>query len=267
MEAGEDLKHKLRKLVVDSLGDTIKALKEYLPDHASKYEEVLILEGQLNEANKNLLLGLISNEDLQIIYNRLRKALLELIQTLSPNDFAPQASVEQASQQTAKQGNILYRIPHTMSQGQESKCVVRIALDQLSLVKNIELDEMVQVKNIRVSELMQVTLMDPSAGQPFQIRTISSAEQFIEAAAYTEWLFYVTPLRVGHFPLILKVAVIELIHGKERKREIILEEKIQIFAESKPQKAEDQPIILKQASESLLFSGSSTAPEIGRAHV
>ncbi|NJN34543.1 MAG: hypothetical protein HC817_10095 [Saprospiraceae bacterium] len=47
--------------------------------------------------------------------------------------------------------------------------------------------------------------------------------------------FAVKPILEGTFPLTLKVAVLEQIDGKERKREIVLEKEIFIVAANKKQ--------------------------------
>jgi formylglycine-generating enzyme required for sulfatase activity len=76
---------------------------------------------------------------------------------------------------------------------------------------------------------MQVELINASEQHPFEIRSISSAEQFVDEDDLTEWIFYVKPLLPGKHTLLLKIAVIETIRGKERKRELVLEQTIDIL--------------------------------------
>lgn len=247
-----EIKRELWELVPSSIADTIKALKKLLPDESEKYQDALALEGRLNETNKNRLLGVISDEQLQLRYNRIRKDLLEMITHLEESDFdLTQANTQKSKQKQAKKGSILYRIPGTMPLGKESKCIVRIALDKETIIQNIDIDEHLQLKDIRVSEIMHVALVDPSKEQPFSIQALSSPEQFIEEGEYTEWLFYVEPLKEGIFPLMLKVSVIELIQGNERKREIVLEEQVQIVTEGA---VEDVAAQLQPAGYSFSFS-------------
>lgn len=247
-----DLQQELRAQLVDDLAGALKALQACLPPGSEKCQAVTMLLGKLNDTNKASLRGTMSNEALQLAYNQLRSDLLDLIDGLTAADFeaAPPTPPEAPK---AKRGEILYRIPDTMPLGQETRCLVRIALDADAIVENITLDEHVVLKTLsRVSDLMQVELLDPGKTPAFEVRSINSAEQFVEAQGYTEWLFQVTPLRAGTFPLLIKVSVIELILGKERKKEIVLEETVQVSAEAQT----PTEVPLKSAGEKLIFGGS-----------
>lgn len=256
-----EVKSDLRELVPVGIADAIKALKALLPDGSGKYQQVLAFEGRLNETNKNRLFGVISDEQLQLEYNRLRKGLLDLINELDQEDFA-QPPANAAPGKKNKAGNVLYRIPSTMSLGKEVKCIVRIALNKEIIVQNIDFDEHVQLREARVSDIMQVELLDPAQLPAFKIRSISSPEQFIEDNEYTEWLFYILPQRAGVFPLLLKVSVIELILGQERKREIVLEEQVQIVTAPTE---ETGPEIFKPAGHMLSFTAEASGqPDVLR---
>jgi|GEM_PF-758508 len=129
-----------------------------------------------------------------------------------------------------QRGSILYNVPETMELDRDTRCEVRIAFDKATLTKDLEMTEAMVIKDIRISNLMGVELMDPSIGEdkPFSIRQITESEQFIDSDDYTQWIFYVKALKEGEYPLILKVTVIEFFMGKERKREIVLEETVKI---------------------------------------
>ncbi len=232
----QDLKSKLKKIIAEEgIAPCIKALRDLIPENKDRYEDVLLIESRQNETNRQRLRNLISNEDLQISYARIRQDLMNLIDALSEVDLDENAENSSAEvQPKGKKGKILHRIPDQMQIHKETKCTVRIALNEEVIIKNIDLDEEVVLKSIRVSDIMQVELLDPSNDQPFKINSISSQEQFIEENEFTEWIFYVTPQKKGTYSLILKVAVIELILNKERKREIVLEESIQIITEPSP---------------------------------
>lgn len=245
-----ELQQELRDLLTEDLAGALKMLQQLLPPGSEKHQTVTTLLGKLNDTNKARLRGTIANDELQLAYNQLRSDLLDLIDGLDTADFDTATAMPEAKK--AKQGEILYRIPHAMPLGRETRCLVRIALDADAIVENITLDEHVTLKPLmRVSDLMQVELLDPSGEPTFQIRSISSPEQIVEDEGYTEWLFWVTPLRAGTFPLMIKVSVIELLLGKERKKEIVLEEIIRISADA-PGASAEAP--LKSAGEKLLFS-------------
>lgn len=247
-----DLQQELRAQLVDDLAGALKALQAHLPPGSDKCQTATMLLGKLNDTNKARLRGTISNEALQLAYNQLRSDLLDLIDGLAAADFEA-ASPTPPEVAKAKRGEILYRIPNTMPLGRETRCLVRIALDADAIVENITLDEHVVLKALsRVSDLMQVELLDPGSTPAFEVRSINSAEQFVEAEGYTEWLFQVMPLRTGTFPLLIKVSVIELILGKERKKEIVLEETVQVSAEAQT----PTEVPLKSAGEKLVFGGS-----------
>jgi uncharacterized protein (TIGR02145 family) len=148
-----------------------------------------------------------------------------LRQTTATADTAPPDKPSQPSK-----GSLLYSIPETMEVGQESRCEVRIAFDKAVLLEDFDTEKAHEIRDIRISNLMQVELMDPlaAADPALSLRTISSAEQFIDPDDYTQWIFYVKALREGVHPLVLKVTVIETMAGKERRREIVLEEQIEV---------------------------------------
>lgn len=116
----------------------------------------------------------------------------------------------------------------------ETKCVVRIALDEDAIVEDIQLDEHVTLKALRrVSDLMQVVLADPSADCAcFASAAPARPSNWYWKMATPNGFFMVQPLREGTWPLEVKVAVIELALGKECKREFVLSETIQIVTET-----------------------------------
>ena len=143
-----------------------------------------------------------------------------------------QPMVVGAGESGSRQGSILYNIPDRMELGRDTRCEVRIAFDRSALLVTLEEQEQATIKDIRISELMEVDLLDPSDGpdRPFAVRAITSREQFLDPKEYTQWIFYVKALREGTFPLLLKVTVVEVLLGKERKREIVLEETVTVIA-------------------------------------
>lgn len=46
-----------------------------------------------------------------------------------------------------------------------------------------------------------------------------------------EWIFYVIFLKVGIYFFLIKIFVVEIVQGKERVREIVWEEKVEIYIE------------------------------------
>lgn len=210
----------------------LAALKNALPEQTEKYNAVFQLETRLNAVNKDRIRGVLSQEDLDLAYNRITADVLDLIDGLKTTDFDPKTADSSVED---KAGSILYRIPHTMEVEEEHKCVVRLAFDVETVIRNIEITKDTVVKDVRVSEVMEVELLDPNASPCFAIRRLNSVEQFLEKNDYTEWIFFVKPLVLGTLPLLLKVSVIEIINGKERPKEIVLEELINVVTDPSPE--------------------------------
>ena len=162
---------------------------------------------------------------------------------------APKKSRAKPAKNSAKpmqtEGGILYNIPNEMQLGTQTKCIVRLAFDKKLLKKTTDkfTDEVIQT--VRVSEVMEVDLIDLSGEDAFNIQFVSQKEQFIDKNEATEWLIMVKPLKAGSYSLALKVAIIEKIDGKERRKEMILEEVIAVvgvpIVTSVAFKSPDQP--------------------------
>jgi Caspase domain len=152
-----------------------------------------------------------------------------------------------------QQGTILYDVPNKMQLLQEVKCVVRIAFDEVMAKLDYTMTQDTELKNMRVSSVMNVELFDASQ-QAFEIRSINARQQFIDRDYFTQWLFYVKPLKEGNYTLLLKVTLIEEINGKERPREIVLEETVSIVAnlpkpEASRMRAASEKIVLGPAAQ------------------
>ncbi len=226
-----DLKNRIPQ---DGIAAVIKALKELLPEEAPKRNTLLQIEAEYNDIKLKSIDGILDDEALRIANNQIRKRLLDFIDSLEASDFDKTAKRSRLRKDNQiKQGHVLYRIPRQMQVAQEVKCIVRIALDKISLIEDIDVDEHTQVRSeVRVSDYMKVQIIDPSSTQVFNIRSTSEPVQFIDEDAATEWKFYVTPLLPGEHILELKVVVMEIINGVERVREHSLEESVVIVTEA-----------------------------------
>lgn len=218
-------------LAKDGLSTALSALKKALPEQTEKYNLVFQLETRLNRINKDRIKGILSQEDLEIAYNRLSDDILSLVAELKPEDFDPAAASDAGGKR--KTGALLYQIPRKMELNPEKsyRCIVRLAFNEDVIVENLDLTKDTEVKPVRVSEIMEVELKDPNDAPAFQIQLINSAEQFLEENAYTEWQFKVKPIRAGELPLLLVVAIKEYLQNRPVKREIVLEEIIEVVAE------------------------------------
>lgn len=232
MEGLDKIKRGLEKLVgEDRLAEAFARLLEALPEKSPQRRAVLLLKSRMKSAEKKRAEGTMSDEKVERALNRIRSALLKLIGGLEVSDFDPGQLPSRLSQSgKVKQGSILHRIPGQMELLKETRCLVRIALDEKTLLENISLDEHSKIESLRIADAMEVELADPDKGDTFSIRNVNRTKQFIDEDAPTQWLFYVRPLRQGVFPLILKVAVIEKVQGEECRREAVFERTIDIVA-------------------------------------
>lgn len=222
-----ELKPILKEMLAeDGLGTAIKRLKATLPPDSKVYNDLVLLEAELKEANLKRIRGSLSETDLDTKYNSLRERFLALLDTLEQRDLEAAQTGKKA-----KQGSLLYQIPGAMTVHKETRCLVRIAYDEATLLENIELTRDTRIKDVRIAEVMEVELLDPAEQPAFAIRSFNRQEQFVEKDDYTEWTFYVKPLREGQFPLLLRVSVIEKVGDKERVRDIVLEETVVIVAD------------------------------------
>lgn len=263
MQELQERKQQLISSLLIDVGKTISLFKVLVINGSDIHNELILLEARLNNTDKERLQGTIKDEDLQLEYNRIRAGVLNLINELEAENLNPnfEAKREQEVLKAPKnRGSILYHIPDIMAVGKESKCVIRIAFDEEILVENFEVTVETEIQSIRVSEVMQVDMIDPSDNIHFNIRTYSSKEQIVDVDAYTEWVYYVKPLQSGTYPLILKVAVIELVRDRERKREIVLEEQVEIITEEI--EAEKESISFKTSEHRVQLGTETILPDV-----
>jgi hypothetical protein len=214
----------------------LKDLRETLAEHTEKRVTVLTLMGRLNDANQKALRRTIDDVTLQIEYNAIRSDLSVLIQSLEESDFDNSTQKDNPGQpSSAKQGSVLYRIPDVMQMGEESHCIVRIAVDESAIVEEIVIDNQVVLKDLsRISDLMQVELADPAREPVFKIRTTSSPQQLITDEGFSQWSFYVEPLRAGVFALEVKVSVLEMAFNQIHCKELVFRESVEIVTTRQP---------------------------------
>ncbi|HMN88629.1 MAG TPA: hypothetical protein PKD70_00835 [Saprospiraceae bacterium] len=223
----EQLKVELKEKVPLGIDIALQALKSVIPNNVPRYNELLILESRYQNLNENLVGGLMEREKAEVGFNILRKDILLFISDLKEDDFVKEPT-EQAAPKP-RMGKVLKRIPNKMQLNKEVKCVIRVAFNEALLMTGLEEDANDAIKEVRVANVMSVEMLDPSESQAFSIKGFSESIQRIFEDDFTEWLFYVKPLLEGEHVLLVKVAVVELIDGRERKREIVLEEIVQVI--------------------------------------
>jgi TonB family protein len=225
-----DIKQHLKTILPEGIDLVLQAMKELLNEGTDKFNNLILLESRYKAVLQQLVAGTISNEHSQLELNKLRKSILDFIDELAAGDLRGAPTEQAGGTPDIYNGEVFYRIPKTMQVLHEVKCIVRLAFNRQILTEDLDVQVGDVLKDIRISEVMGVELVDPNAPKAFEIRTITDAVQFVEKDLYTEWIFYVKPILEGIFPLILKIAVIEIRDGIERKRNVVLEEQVEIIA-------------------------------------
>ncbi|MBK7870226.1 MAG: hypothetical protein IPJ74_05815 [Saprospiraceae bacterium] len=257
MKPIEDLKHELREKVPLGIDLALQALKASIPEDLPKYNDVILLESRYRELNANLLKGLMENEEAQVEFNKLRESILTFINDLREEDFVK--DLAEKAQEKARIGKVLYRVPDQMQVQKEEKCIIRVAFDEIILMRDLEKESDDTIKDVRIAEVMGAEILDPNETPAFAIRTFSEKVQFVDESDFTEWLFYVKPLLEGTFPLLLKVSIVEIVDGKERKREVVLEETIEVIS-TKPEITAEEKLAVSGLELHVGQSDSSVTP-------
>lgn len=205
----------------------LKFLEQHLSPDSSRYNDFIQIKGRYNSLQRELLLGTIDQNTYNQWRNSLSSALLLFADELTEADFITE--VKRDHPWDDKRGDILYYIPDRMLLNREEKCAVRLAWLEEALLRDWTAREEDVRKEIRMADIMAVELLNLDERQPFQIRSLSEVVQFVDNDDYTEWVFYVKPLMEGEYALVLRVSVIEIIREKEYKKDIVLEERVQVL--------------------------------------
>ncbi len=241
MKTLQTIQNELRDLVPQGTDLVLAAFKKTLKPGSDKYNDYLALEGRYQDVSRQLLQGIISNEDATLEFNRIRQALIDFIDSIRESDIPELATATNTEGGIADvyNGEVLYRIPKKMQLGVEEECIVRLSFDRKKLLHDFQVEVGDVMKDLRISDVMGVELLDPNSEKAFTITTLHDTVQFVEKDLVTEWIFCVTPLKEGQFPLVLKISIIEIINGIERKRNEVLKEQVEILTQKPTDAATD----------------------------
>ncbi|HMX39488.1 MAG TPA: SUMF1/EgtB/PvdO family nonheme iron enzyme, partial [Saprospiraceae bacterium] len=250
----------LKKLIADGANYGLKKLEEVLKPGTERYNDFIQIQGRYKNYLNAVIKGIASKAELDLQYNQITQALIYFADSICEEDLIQE---EEPQESGPKRGELLYHVPPAMQTGQEHKCAVRVAYTKDAIVEDWEVQEGDVEKSIPVAEVMSVELLNVDESQPFAIRTFSDTIQYLDNDYFTEWEFYVKPLRHGSFPLLLKISMIETRNGREVKRNVVIEEHVVVSTEP----VEEQAPEMKPANVSLDFGGAAPAgsPEIAAA--
>lgn len=226
-----DLKRQLKTLAISDLNAAIIRLQGELHQQNPSYSTLLILKSRYENINKNVRAGLYDFNRQQQEEAKVLEGFLQLIDTLE---------ITHLTVPLPRVGKLLYRIPRAWQLQKEEMIIVRIAFDEKILLRGYSMTEDTTIQEISVSEIMGVELFSNESESPFKVRSIKQVEQFLVKEDFVEWRFYAKPEFDGEFSLQLKVSVIEMIDGKERKRDVIIEQPVNVsFDEGKAESQSD----------------------------
>lgn len=212
----------------DGIVEVLERLKLMLAKNKQRINEIIQIETQLSKLNNDYRFQFITKEAYNSQYAILTKTVIDYLDELTLEDFDTQNTT---SNNKANSGKLLHKIPDTMQFQKRTKCIVRLAHLEAALLENYTMTEDTVIQSIRISEVMEVDLQDRNEEKAFEITTPNNKEQFLDEGYYTEWIYYVKPIKKGKHELTLVISVLEEIRGKERRRDVVLEEAVTIIAE------------------------------------
>lgn len=231
-----ELKKELKDLLIEDLPAALQALRDLLPEHQEKYNTVVVMQGQLKDANKAYFRNTIDTDDFQQRLDTIRANCMDLISALGESDFAD--PIENTGEPDGtKYGSVLYRIPRQMPLLKPVICIIRVAVEDDAIFQDVVLDQNVTVKErVEVSDMMTAELLDPADGV-FTVKSLSAAGQLVRATGYTQWIFSVTPGMTGQHQLLVKISMMEFLPdlGKYVPKEVSVLETVTVGSESTQQ--------------------------------
>ncbi len=159
-----------------------------------------------------------------------------------PNEAAaapeqPALVAVSTSQPTGNKGKVLYDIPDKMIVNKPQKCIVRLGANEAIVRNDDTFSPSVKIEAIPIYKVMAVDMIDISDPPIFSIKCISTPDQIVEDDSYSEWIFMVTPLSSGTSTLYIKVSVVKIIDGVERRKELVFEKAVDITTTEAPANA------------------------------
>ena len=133
-----------------------------------------------------------------------------------------------------RKGHLSYILSEVMVLNETHICKFRINLGKIESFNSKEQN----YDEFKISKLLSVKLFEEKIEEVFKIIKVGSEEQFVGKNHPAFWEFHIIPLKLGKFPIRLKVSFLKVIDGKEKRADVILEKEINI--ESK------KPLVNKQ---------------------
>lgn len=128
-----------------------------------------------------------------------------------------------------RMGQISLHIPDTMKVGYTDTVIVRLTRSHtLVITSNMGTTSS---KPIRTTSRMEVNIIDIDSA--FKIVKNNKTRQLVDTAEYTEWIFYVTPVKSGNRKLNV---VVSIVRGEDHK-DIVFHDTVSILSNPKKEVA------------------------------
>ena len=129
---------------------------------------------------------------------------------IKPNINKKHGSSKKSNDIEVKEGKLIYSIPDTMKLGNTYTINIRIKKD-INNLKMIDSLYNQKIIDIKVTNSMEVEIIDPSPSDSknFNILKQNSDKQIIDDSDYTEWVYYIQPLKSGKLQLNMIVSIIK----------------------------------------------------------
>ncbi len=228
----ETIKSEVKELLGRGIDQALNYLSQLVLERSPLYNTILQIKARYSAYLETVMLGTASQSELNITYAQLISGLLILVDKLHEKDIL---SFQKDNQIVShSQGELLYYVPAKMQTQQEYRCLVRLAYTKSLLYAGWDAQDEDVLKSIRVAQVMAVEVFSVAKDSPFLIHTFNHAIQFLEEDVATDWIFLVKPTRPGEFSLALRISVVEIIQGREVKKDMVFEQQIIVITEKIP---------------------------------
>lgn len=222
-----------------SVEKALQLLLSYFRERSDKENAnvVLVLLGELASLKKN---NQMYGDNIQRERNRITVAILDM------RDGLPQMSIGAHSTRIYKNARLLHNVPSRMKKGAVEECRIRLAPNERSILRHAPQKHKLEVIE-RVGDITKVELKSRNKGD-FKIQLAGKPTRHIFLDSFTEWLFFITPLREGQHKLYLDVSFVVQNEQGESVWERAFSTDVEVLTDAAPQKTPFAEVIEFDAS-------------------
>ena len=202
--------------------DTLLTYFKENRDQESVNEVLLLLSNLSGLKRAKELYG----ESVQREQNRITDAILSLRNKIIPEEERPAPPPTHIY----KEAKLLHDIARKMKVGTPVPCIVRLAPDKISLLKYFKRSPDTKIRTIdQIGGVIKVAIKPLNRGD-FKVQLVGNPERKIFPDIYTEWKFFVTPLREGRHTLNLNIVLTRQDATGTAPWEVVFNEEIEVVS-------------------------------------